>query len=241
MGADAEYLCMREKGFLARKPANMSHAEAATMPYGAMMALNLLERLDLQPGVRLLVNGASGGIGALVVQIAKHRYHASVTGVCSTTKVATVRSLGADEVIDYTRQDFVESGATYDLVIDILGKSSFDRVRRVLAPGGRLVYVSFKEKQLLQMLATSLGAGPKVLCEVLQERRENLELARQLIEAGEICAPLERVFPLAQVADAHRYAQSGGRKGTVVLDIAASASNIASHSLENRLSPPPPS
>jgi NADPH:quinone reductase-like Zn-dependent oxidoreductase len=237
MGADAEYLRMRESGFIARKPANMSHEEAATMPYGAMMALNLLERLNLQPGARLLVNGASGGIGALVVQIAKHRYHAIVTGVCSTAKVETVRSLGADEVLDYTRQDFVESSATYDLVIDVLGKSSFDRVRRVLAPRGRLVYVSFKEKQLLQMLATALGDGQKVVCKLLQERRENLELARELIEAGQIRTPLERVFPLARVAEAHRYAQSSSRKGTVVLDIAAVASNSATEGLESRRSP----
>jgi NADPH:quinone reductase-like Zn-dependent oxidoreductase len=145
-----------------------------------------------------------------------------------------VRSLGADEVIDYTRQDFVESGRTYDVIIDILGKSSFERVRRVLAPRGRLVYVSFKEKQILQMLATALGGGPKVVCAVLQERRENLALARELIEAGQIRASIDRVFPLAQAAEAHRYAQSGARKGTVVLGIAASASATSSGGVESR-------
>jgi NADPH:quinone reductase-like Zn-dependent oxidoreductase len=234
MGADAEYLRMKEHGLLTHKPRNMSHEEAASVPYGAMLALDLLGRLDLQPGARLLVNGASGGIGPLVLQIAKRRYHATVTGVCSTAKIETVRSLGADEVIDYTRQDFVESGRTYDVIIDILGKSSFERVRRVLAPRGRLVYVSFKEKQILQMLATALGGGPKVVCAVLQERRENLALARELIEAGQIRASIDRVFPLAQAAEAHRYAQSGARKGTVVLGIAASASATSSGGVESR-------
>lgn len=221
MGADAEYLCLRESGFIARKPTNMSHEEAATVPYGAMLALDLLERVDLRPGARILVNGASGGIGPLVVQIAKHRYRARVTGVCSTAKVETLRALGADEVVDYTREDFVERGGSYDVIVDILGKSSFAHVRPVLAPGGRLVYVSFKEKQLLQMLATGLGRGPKVVCKLLDERRENLELARELIEAGQIRALVDRVFPLAQAADAHRYAESGARKGPVVLSVAA--------------------
>ena len=107
-----------------------------------------------------------------------------------------------------------------ELIVDILGKSSFAHVRRALAPGGRLVYVSFKEKQLLQMLSTRLSAGPKVLCMLLNERRENLELARELIEAGQIRAHVDRVYPLAGVVDAHRYAQSGARKGPVVLCLA---------------------
>ena len=220
MGADAEYLCVPENGFVARKPANMSHEEAACVPYGAMLALNLLERLRPPPGARILVNGASGGIGPLVLQIAKHRYHARVTGVCSAPKMEAVRALGADEVLDYTREDFAARGQTYDVIVDILGKSSFAHVRRALAPGGRLVYVSFKEKQLLQMLSTRLSAGPKVLCMLLNERRENLELARELIEAGQIRAHVDRVYPLAGVVDAHRYAQSGARKGPVVLCLA---------------------
>ena len=223
MGADAEYLCVRENGFIARKPTNMSHEEAASVPYGAMMALDLLEKLAPRPGMRLLVNGASGGIGPMIVQIAKHRYGAAVTGVCGPARLETVRGLGADEVIDYTRQDFVEGGRTYDVIVDVLGKSSFDHVRRALAPGGRLVYLSFKGKQLLQMVVTAFGDGPKVVCMLLQERRENLELARELIEAGQIRASIDRVFPLAEAAEAHRYAQSGTRKGVVVLAVAARA------------------
>jgi NADPH2:quinone reductase len=219
MGADAEYVCLPEKGFLAKKPANMNHAQAASVPYGAMLALDLLQRLQLEPGARILVNGASGGIGPLVVQIAKKRYAARVTGVCSTAKIDMVRALGAEDVVDYTREDFVERGKTYDVIIDILGKSQFARAKRALAPSGRLVYVSFKEKQLLQMLATALGSGPRVLCMLLTERRENLELARTMIEAGHIEALVDRVYPLAEAAEAHRYAEAGARRGPVVLSV----------------------
>ena len=221
MGADAEYLCLPEGGLIARKPANVSHEEAAAVPYGAMMALNLLERLHLAPGGSLLVNGASGGIGPLIVQLAKRRYGCRVTGVCSTAKLEMVRALGADEVIDYTHEDFVARGQTYDVIIDILGKRAFAQVRPALAPRGRLVYVSFKEKQILQMLSTALTAGgPKVVCMVLNERQENLELTRELLEAGQIQARLDRVYPLARAAEAHRYAEAGTRKGPVVLSAA---------------------
>lgn len=223
MGADAEYICMPEDGFIARKPANMSHEEAASVPYGAMIAMNLLERLKLPVGARILVNGASGGIGPMLVQIAKHRYGAIVTGVCSTAKMETVRALGADDVLDYTREDFATRGATYDVIIDVLGKSSFHHARAALAANGRLVYVSFKEKQLLQMLLTAMTRGPKVVCMVLNERRENLELARELIEAGKIRARIDRVYPLAEAAQAHRYAEAGTRKGPVVLSVAQPA------------------
>ena len=222
MGADAEYLCLPESGFIARKPTNVSHEEAAAMPYGAMMALNLLERLQLPPGSRVLVNGASGGIGPLVLQIAKHRFAAVVTGVCSTAKVDLVRALGADDVIDYTREDFVDRGRTYDVIVDVLGKSSFAHVRRALSPRGRLVYVSFKEKQLMQMLITSLQSGPRVTCMLLDERRENLELARELIEANQLHAQVDRVYPLSEAAEAHRYAQARSRKGPVILSAVAS-------------------
>jgi NADPH:quinone reductase-like Zn-dependent oxidoreductase len=130
-----------------------------------------------------------------------------------------VCALGADEVIDYTRQDIVECGKSFDVIIDILGKSSFDHVRPSLAPNGRLVYVSFKERQLLQMLVTAFSRGPKVVCMLLNERRDNLELARELIEAGELEAAIDRVFPLAQAAEAHRYAEARTRKGAVVLSV----------------------
>ncbi len=219
MGAAAEYLCIPEDGFVARKPANLSHEEAATVPYGAMMALDLLKGLALAPGHQLLVNGASGGIGPLVLQIAKHHFGVRVTGVCSTSKADMVRALGADEVIDYTRDDFTTHDTRYDAVVDILGKSRFADVRRVLSPGGRLVFVSFKERQLLQMVRTALGGGQRVLCRVLHESQENLELARDLVEAGKIRVVVDRVFPLQEAAQAHSFAADSRRRGQVVLAV----------------------
>jgi NADPH:quinone reductase-like Zn-dependent oxidoreductase len=219
MGADAEYLRLSERGCIAHKPASLSHEQASTLPYGAMMALDLLQRLPIRTGTRVLVNGASGGIGALVLQLAKHQYGANVTAVCGPASVPRMRALGADEVIDYTKEDFAQRGKRYDAIIDILGKCSFTRARAALTPDGQLVYVSFKEKQLLQMLVRRLVGGPRVRCIVLSERRENLERARALVEAGVLRAQVDRVYPLTDAAAAHRYAEDGTRAGSVVLSI----------------------
>ena len=194
MGAYAEYLCMAEDGVVAIKPANMTHEEAAAVPYGAIMALNLLKKVDLRPGQRVLVNGASGGIGPMVVQLAKFHFGANVTGVCSTPRLEYVKSLGADKVIDYTREDFSDGDETYDYIFDILGKSSFSKVKRSLKPGGRCLLVSFKMKQVLQMLWTSMTGGRRVICIVSSEKAEDLVFIRELIEAGEIKAVIDRSF-----------------------------------------------
>jgi NADPH:quinone reductase-like Zn-dependent oxidoreductase len=217
MGAYAEYLCMPENGVLALKPANMTYEEAAAVPYGAIMALNLLRKVDLRPGQRVLVNGASGGIGPFVVQLAKSHYGANVTGVCSTPRMEYVKSLGADKVIDYTKEDFTDSDETYDFIFDILGKSSFSRVKRSLKPNGRCLLVSFKMKQLWQMLWTSMIGSKKVICALSSEKAEDLVFIKELVEAGKIKTVIDKCYPLEQAAEAHRYVEQGRKKGSVVI------------------------
>ncbi len=219
MGANAEYLCMPADGLIAPKPANLSDEEAATIPYGALTALSLLRRMKVQPGQKVLVNGASGGIGAAAVQLAKH-FGAEVTGVCSTPRLAYVRALGADHVIDYTGEDFTQNGETYDLIVDVPGKLTFGQCKRALRHGGRLLYVSFKMRQVWQMLWTARLSRRKVVCALSSEKLDDLLFIKELVEAGALTAIVDRAYPLEQAADAHRYIENGGKKGSVVLKLA---------------------
>jgi NADPH:quinone reductase-like Zn-dependent oxidoreductase len=218
LGANAEYLCMPEDGLIAPKPANMSYEEAAAVPYGALTALNLLKKVKLQPGPKVLINGASGAIGSYALQLARH-HGAEVTGVCGTPRLELVKSLGADKVIDYTKEDFTQSGETYDLIFDILGKSSFSRCQRSLKPGGRLLYASFGMLPLLQMLWTSMIGGKKVVCALSAESREDLMVIKELVEAGKLKSIIDRCYPLEQTAEAHRYVEAGQKTGHVVITI----------------------
>jgi NADPH:quinone reductase-like Zn-dependent oxidoreductase len=217
-GAYAEYLCLPENGVLTIKPANMTCEEAAVVSYGAIMALNLLRKVNIQPGQKVLINGASGGIGSAAVQIAKY-FGAEVTGVCGTPRLEFVKSLGADKVIDYTREDFTQNGETYDLIFDILGKGSFSRFKNSLKPNGILLYASFKMKQLVQMLWTSFAGSRKVICAIAPGSTEDLISVKELIEAGRIKAIIDRCYSLAQTAEAHRYVETGRKKGNVVITI----------------------
>jgi NADPH:quinone reductase-like Zn-dependent oxidoreductase len=218
MGAYAEYLCMPEDGVLAIKPANMTYEEAAAVPYGALTALSLLRKVNVQSGQQVLINGASGGIGSASVQLAKY-FGAEVTGVCGTPRLEFVKALGADKVIDYTRQDFTRNGATYDLIFDILGKSSFARGKRSLRPNGRYLLASFKMKQLIQMLLTSIKGGRKVICALSSEKAEDLTFIKELIEAGKYQAIIDKRYPLAQAAEAHRYVEAGRKAGSVIITV----------------------
>lgn len=217
-GAYAEYICLPEDGVLAIKPANMTYEEAAVVPYGAIMALNLLRKVNVQPGQKVLVNGASGGIGSAAVQIAKD-LGAEVTGVCGTPRLEFVKSLGADQVIDYTQKDFTQNGESYDLIFDILGKGSFAKCKSSLKPNGILLFASFKTKQLLQMLWTSMTGGKKVICAIAPGSTADLIAVKQLIEAGKIKAIIDRRYRLEQAAEAHRYVEAGHKKGSVVITL----------------------
>jgi NADPH:quinone reductase-like Zn-dependent oxidoreductase len=216
-GANAEYLCMPATGMVAIKPSNMTHEQAATVPYGALTALTLLRNVNLQPGQKVLINGASGSIGSNAVQLAKAHFGAEVTGVCSTRSLEFVKALGADRVIDYTKEDFTQNGQTYDLIFDILGRSSFSSCKGSLTTNGRYLLASFKTKQLVQMLWTSRVGSQKVICALSTEKTEDMIFIKALIEAGKIKAFTDKCFPLEQVAEAHRYVETGGKQGKVVI------------------------
>jgi NADPH:quinone reductase-like Zn-dependent oxidoreductase len=196
----------------------MTYEEAAVAPYGAIMALNLLRRVNIQSGQKVLVNGASGGIGSAALQLAKY-FGTEVTGVCAAPRLEFVKSLGADKVIDYTKEDFTQNGETYDLIFDILGKSSFSRCKSSLKPNGIHLFASFKLKQLLQMLWTSMSGGRKVICALAPGSVEDLNSIKELIEAGKIKAIIDRCYPMEQAAEAHRYVEEGHKKGNVVISM----------------------
>jgi NADPH:quinone reductase-like Zn-dependent oxidoreductase len=219
MGAYAEYLVMPEDGALAIKPANMTYEEAATVLWGAIIALNLLrEKGNIQSGQKVLINGASGAIGSAAVQIAKS-YGAEVTGVCGTPRLEFVKSLGADKVIDYTQEDFTQNGETYDLIFDILGKSSFSRCKSSLSQNGRYLLASFKTGDLIDMLWTSISGSKKVICAMASGSTEDLISVKELIEAGKIKAVIDRSYPLEQTAEAHRYVEEGHKKGHIAITV----------------------
>jgi NADPH:quinone reductase-like Zn-dependent oxidoreductase len=219
MGAYAEYFCIPENSVVTIKPANLTYEQAAVVSYGAIMALNLLRKVNLQPGQKVLINGASGRIGSAAVQIAK-QFGAEVTGVCGTPRMAFVKALGADSVIDYTVEDFTQNGETYDLIFDILGKCAFARCKNSLKPNGILLYASFKMKQIMQMLWTSWsGSGKQVICEIAPGSLEDLNAVKELVEAGKIKAIIERCYPMEQAAEAHRYVEDGHKQGNIVISM----------------------
>jgi NADPH:quinone reductase-like Zn-dependent oxidoreductase len=220
MGAYAEYLCMPEDGVVTTKPVNMTHEEAAAVPSGGMTAWHILRKVGIQRGQRVLINGASGGIGSHAVQLAKFHFGAEVTGVCSTPRLELVKALGADQVIDYTKEDFTQSGETYDLIFDVLGKSSFSRCRDSLKPNGRYVLASFKMRPLVQMLSTKIRGDKKVLCVLSPQSTEDLIFLRGLIEEGKVRSIVDKCYPLEQAAVAHRYVEEGHKKGHVILTVA---------------------
>jgi len=218
MGGYAEYRCMPENGAVSIKPENMSFAEAAAVPQGALTALYFLRKADIQDGTKALIFGASGGVGMYAVQLARH-FGCEVTGVCSTAKMDLVRLLGAEHVIDYTREDFTQNGETYGIIFDTVGKTRIPRTRRSLAKDGSYVFATFGLPKLLQMVWLSKINRVNVVFGLLEESSENLDYLRELAETGELKAVVDRTYPLEQAAEAHRYVESGNKKGVVVLSV----------------------
>ena len=217
-GGYAEYKCMPENGMVFIKPSNVSFEEAAAIPGGSNMALRFLRKGNIQKGQKVLIYGASGAVGTSAVQIAKY-LGAETTGVCSSANIELVKSLGADKVIDYTKEDFTKNGETYDLIFDILGKSSFSRCKSSLKQNGRYLLASFKMKQLFQMLWTSMIGSKRVICALAIDKQEDLIFIKELIEAGKIKSVIDRRFPLEQTAEAHRYVEKGHNKGKAVITV----------------------
>ena len=219
-GSHAEYRTMREDGLIALKPANLSFEEAAALSFGGTTVLvPLRDTLGVRRGDRVLVVGASGGVGTAAVQIASH-LGADVTGVCSTANVELVRSIGANQVIDYTRQDFVTSGGSWDVVVDTTGTAPFARCEPVLRPGGRLLVILGSLAQLAGIGKPSRASGKSVVAGVARIRVEDLRDLARLAEAGAYRPVIDRSYPLELAAEAHAYVDTGRKRGNVVLSVA---------------------
>jgi NADPH:quinone reductase-like Zn-dependent oxidoreductase len=219
-GCYAEYGCLPEKGVLAVKPFNMTYEEAAAVPLGGLTALTFLrDRAHIRSGQKVLVYGASGSIGTYAVQLAKY-YGAEVTGICSTTNLELVKSLGADKVVDYTKEDFAESGETYDIVFDTVNRISFQRSKSSLKHRGIYLATFPRLTLILQMLWTSIIGGKKAIGGEASEKAADLVFLKELIEAGKLKSVIDRHYPLKQIAEAHRYVEKGHKKGNVVITVA---------------------
>ena len=198
-GGYVEYKCLPEDGVLALKPANISYAEAAALTGAGMTALRCLRKAQIQPGERVLIYGASGAVGTNAVQLAKH-FGASVTAVCSTTNVGMVQALGADQVIDYTQEDFTRRAETYDVIFDAVGKLAAAPAKKRLTPAGRYLNVH------------KASSG--------RESTEDLLFLKGLVEAGKLKVVIDRSYPLEQIVEAHRYVDQGHKKGNIAITVA---------------------
>lgn len=223
LGAYAEYKCLpaqSEDIALALKPTNMTYEEAAAIPIGGLEALYFLRRASLQPGQHMLINGAGGSIGTVAVQLAKY-YGAEVTAVDRTEKLDMLRAIGADHVVDYTREDFTKSGKTYDVIFDVVGKSSFSGSIRSLKPRGIYLLGNAGLAQMLRGRWVSILSGKKVVVGTGSQSTEDLMFLKNLAESGALKTIIDRRYPLAQTAEAHRYVETGKKMGNVIISVAS--------------------
>jgi NADPH:quinone reductase-like Zn-dependent oxidoreductase len=217
-GGHAEYACMPE-GKVSIKPANMTFEEAAGVPFAGTTALYFLKEIGkIQEGQKVLINGASGGVGTFSVQLAKY-YGAEVTGVCSTTNLEMVQSLGADNIIDYTKEDFTKNGQTYDIIFDAVGKRTYSQCKNSLKPKGIYLNTIATVPLLLQMLWTSKIGDKKAFFGLPPCTRKEFDILRDIIEAGKMKTVIDRTYPLSDIAEAHIYSEKGHAKGKIVITL----------------------
>jgi NADPH2:quinone reductase len=218
-GCYAQYKCMNENGSLAIKPGNISFEEAASAVDGATTALFFLkEKANIQKGQKVLINGASGSIGTFAVQLAKY-FGAEVTGVCSTKNIELVKSLGANKVVDYTKEDFTKTGDTYDIIFDTVGKSSFVHCKKALSTKGIYIATVMSLKLILQSILTKFGNKKKVIFAMSLNKTDALNFLRTLIEEGKLKTIIDRQYPLEELRDAHTYVEKGHKQGNVVITV----------------------
>jgi NADPH:quinone reductase-like Zn-dependent oxidoreductase len=219
LGANAEYICLSEDGTIAIKPDNLTYEESAVIPFGGNTALHFLRKGNISNGQKVLIYGSSGSLGTAAIQLARY-FGAEVTGVCSTANAVLVKSLGADKVIDYTKEDFTKNGQAYDIIFDTTGKSPFSGCLKSLKQNGiylRAVHMALSSN--VRGLWTSMTSSKKVIGGVATELKDNLVFLRELIEAGKLKPVIDRRYPFEQIAEAHRYVDQGHKKGNVAITV----------------------
>ncbi|MGL2965926.1 NAD(P)-dependent alcohol dehydrogenase [Flavobacterium sp. XGLA_31] len=217
-GSYAEYKCLPEDGSLALKPDNISHKEAAVIPFGGVTALHFIKKVTIKPGQKILIVGASGAVGSAAVQLAKS-FGAHVTAVCSTANIDLVKSIGADKVIDYTKEDFTQNHEIYDLIFDTVNSASVGRALKSLSKEGTLILSAAGMSEMLQGLWFSVTSKRKILTGVISHKAEDIALLKKLTEAGEFKPIIDKIYPLEQIVEAHAYVEKGHKKGNVAITI----------------------
>ena len=225
MGCYAQYKCIPENGALAVMPSNLSYQEAAALPFGGTTALDFLRRGRLQTTERILINGASGSVGTAMVQLARH-FGAEVTGVCSKGNMELVKSLGAHHVIDYTEEDFTKNGEIYDVVVDTVGTSPYVLCKNSLSKCGSLLLVVAGLPEMLASPWVAMTSSQKIIAGPVSESAEDLIILAKMAEAGEFKPVIDKLLPFAQIAEAHRYVDSGRKRGNVVISLENDDANL---------------
>lgn len=217
-GSYAEYLCIRDNASIALKPANISHKEAAVIPFGGVTALHFIKKVKIKPGQKVLVVGASGAVGSAAVQLAKS-FGAEVTGICSTANIALVKSLGADKVIDYTKEDFNQTGETYDIIFDTVKAISVSRSMKSLNKTGTMILSAAGMLEMLLGLWISIVSKKKIMTGVISHKAADLIFLKELIATEKFKPVIDKTYSLEQIAEAHAYVEKGHKKGNVAIEV----------------------